>query len=95
MRHKVIAGEVEKSTMFSQLNCLSDDFLISKKMSKLRNTSAGSGAHTPSKEETLINPGADLMSTKALLNASVSRGASEVEELERQSVCVCVCFSSE
>lgn len=42
--------------------------------------------------ETLINTGADLMSTKALLNASVSRGAFKVEELRgRLCVCVCVC----
>lgn len=33
-------------------------------MSKLRNRSAGSSAHSL-RTETLINPGADLMSTKA------------------------------
>lgn len=63
-------------------------FLISKKkMSKLCNRSAGSSAHWL-QTETLINPGADLMSTKALLNASVSRGALEVEELSG-TLCVC------
>lgn len=58
-------------------------------MSKLCNRSAGSSAHWL-QTETLINPGADLMSTKALLNASVSRGALEGGGAERDAVCVCV-----
>lgn len=46
--------------------------------------------------ETLINAGADLMSTKAVPNASVSRGAFEVEELRgRLCACVWVSFMSE
>lgn len=62
-------------------------FLISKNEQITQQKSSQRCRLMPCKTETLINTGADLMSTKALLNASVSRGAFKVEEL-RGRLCV-------